>query len=259
MYRTSHYMKVLILIAHANSNGLSTSHRLAKAAEEALLEDNHEVRVVDLVKCGFDKVATIDDFTSLPRPDHFDYENSHMKGNENLIQAIRDQQAHVTWCTHIMVFGPMWFYRYPATFYAWTERVLNDSFGYTPTEFVATGPHRGKKAMCVITLGGFEAWYVPSGPLTTIENLLYHVTRGHFSYCGMTCLRSQVFYECSQDKSPCDEPEMVAKWKQAVKNLDRRPEIPFGDGITPCGEGNLNEGQRIAGIPDYTLDEAIAA
>lgn len=250
-------MRVLILIAHANANGLSTSHRLAKSAEEALIESGNEVRVVDLVTCGFDKVATRDDFTKVPNPDHFDYEGSHMKGNENLIPEIRKQQEHVTWCTHLIVIGPMWFYRYPATFYAWTERVLNDSFGYTPTQFAARGPLKGKKAMCVITLGGFESSYVPTGPLTTIEGILYHVTRGHFSYCGMTCLRSQAFYECSQDHSLCDSPEIVAKWKQAVKNLDQRPELPFGDGVTPCGEGALNEGQRLGGLGDYTLDEAI--
>lgn len=248
-------MKVLILIAHPNHNGISTAHRLANAAYEALVEDGHEVRVVDIVKTGFVKCATIDDFTSVPCPDHFDYETSHVTGNENLIEEIRVQQDNVTWCTHIMVFGPMWFYRYPACFYAYTERVLNSAFGYTPTQFCENGPHVGKKVMCVVTLGGFPETYLPNGPQATVEGLWYHVTRGTFSYCGMTCLRSQPFYLCAQDESKCDDPEIMAKWKQAVKNLEHRPEIPFG----PQDGSDLNEGQRICGLADLTLDEAINA
>ena len=251
-------MRVLIVIAHANDNGLSSSHRLASAAESALVEDGHEVRVVDLIKCGFDRCATKSDFTRFPLKD-FDYEGSHVKTNDNLIKDISDQQQNVLWCTHMIVVGPMWFYRYPSCFYSYTERVFCDSFGYTPTEFGDNGPLKGRKVMCVITLGGFESSYVPGGPLTTIENILYHVTRGHFSYCGMTCLRTQVFYECTQFKSLFDNPEIMDKWKKAVKNLDKRPIIPFGDGVTNVGEGNKNEGHILSSLKDLTLDEAIAA
>jgi putative NADPH-quinone reductase len=252
-------MRVVILICHANDNETSTSHRVAARARDALLEDHHEVRVVDLAKIGFVKVATRADFTSLPKPNLFDYETSHIPGNANLVQEITDQQAHVTWCTHLIIVGPMWYYRYPACFYAWAERVLNDSFGYTTTDFGPTGPLRGRKVLCVITLGTAEALYKPDGPLTTVEGILYHVTRGHFGYVGMTSLRSQTFYECLQQESPCDAPEIVEKWKRAVKNLDRRPVLPLGDAATPCGPGNLNEGQIIAGLGDLSLDDAIKA
>jgi putative NADPH-quinone reductase len=248
-------MRVLVLIAHANAKGQSTAHRLAAAAESALLEDGHEVRVVDLVHCGFDKVATIDDFTSVPHPEHFDYETSHVPSNDNLVALIREQQAHVLWSTHIMVMGPIWFYRYPAAFYAYTERVLNSYFGYTAEEFGKSGPLRGRKVMCVATLGGYASTYAPAGPQTTIENIMYHVTRGHFSYCGMTCLRCQAFYQCTQDASPCDDPAVVEKWKAAVKNLDRRPEIPSLDGAV----GVRNEGHIMSDLADLSLDEAIAA
>jgi putative NADPH-quinone reductase len=252
-------MRVLILICHANHNEASTAHRLASRAQDALLEDHHEVRVVDLVKLGFNRVATAMDFTSLPKPDLFDYEGSHIPGNENLIQEIRDQQLHVTWCTHLIIVGPMWYYRYPACFYAWAERVLNDSFGYTVKNFGPTGPLKGRKVLCVITLGTSESLYKVDGPLTTVEGILYHVTRGHFGYVGMTSLRSQAFYDCRQDKSPCDEPDIVEKWKLAIKNLDSRPELDLGDATTPCGSGNLNEGQRICGLSDLSLDDAIKA
>jgi putative NADPH-quinone reductase len=248
-------MRVLVLIAHANAKGQSTAHRLASATEAALIEEGHDVRVVDLVACGFDKVATISDFTSVPHPEHFDYETSHIPSNSNLISLIREQQTHVLWCTHIVVFGPIWFYRYPATFYAYTERVLNNHFGYTADAFVKSGPLRGRKVMCVATFGGLASTYLPSGPRTTVENILYHVTRGHFSYCGMTCLRSQAFYECTQDSSPCDNPAVLEKWKRAVKNLDRRPIIPFLDDAV----GVRNEGHIMSDLPDLSLDDAISA
>ncbi|KAK8853858.1 hypothetical protein M9Y10_016401 [Tritrichomonas musculus] len=250
-------MKVLILLAHANDNGLSSSHRLTNAARDALIEDGHEVRVVELIKCGFDKCATKKDFTSFPLKD-FDYENSHIETNDNLINEIVEQQKNVQWSTHIIVIGPMWFYRYPACFYAYADRVFCNQFAYTPTDFGETnGPLRGRKAMCVITLGGFESTYLPSGPQTTIENIMYHVTRGLFSYCGIKCLRSQAFYECTQFKSPFDSDKILDKWKKAIKNLDKRPLIPFGDAETPVGEGNPNEGHVLSGLNDLSLDEAI--
>jgi putative NADPH-quinone reductase len=248
-------MRVVVLIAHANAKGQSTAHRLAAAAESALLEDGHEVRVFDLVHCGFDRVATVADFTLVARPEHFDYETSHVPSNDNLISLIREQQAQVLWSTHVVVIGPIWFYRYPATFYAYTERVLNSHFGYTAEDFAKSGPLRGRKVMCVATFGGFASTYTPDGPQTTVENILYHVTRGHFGYCGMTCLRSQAFYECTQDASPCDAPAVLEKWKRAVKNLDRRPVIPFLDAAV----GLRNEGHIMSDLADLSLDAAIAA
>ena len=249
-------MRVLILIAHANEE-FSTSHRIAKLTEEALIESNHEVRVVDLKKIGFDKVASQSDFTHVSRPDHFDYETSHVATNDNLIDEIVEQQKNVVWCTHIIVIGPMWFYRYPAIFYAYFERVFCDSFAYTSTQFCSNAPLKGRKAMCVITLGGFPTTYMPSGPQTTVEGILYHVTRGNFSYCGFDCYRSQAFYQCMQDRAEIDDPMIAAKWKKAVQNLEKRPLIPFGNGVSNVAPGEMNEGQRICGLCDYTLDEAI--
>ena len=251
-------MRVLIIIAHANDQ-FSTSHKIAKLAEEALLEDDNEVRVVDLLKVGFDKVASKKDFTHIESSDYFDYETSHSQYNDNLVDEIVTQQENVKWCTHMIVVGPMWFYRYPAIFYAYFERVFCLNFAYTRASFGVSAPLRGRKVMCVVTLGGLESTYLPTGPMTTVEGILYHVTRGSFGYCGFTCLRSQAFYGCSRGACACDSPDVAAKWKRAVRNLDRRPQIPLGDGETAVGEGAQNEGQACCGLRDLTLDEAISA
>lgn len=211
------------------------------------------------MKLGFDRVASRADFTSVPRPDHFDYETSHVPANDNLCAEIAEQQQNVLWCTDMIVIGPMWFYRYPAIFYAYFERVFCDSFAYTATRFCGNAPLAGRRAMCVITLGGLPSTYAPHGPQTTVEGLLYHVTRGNFGYCGFDCYRSQVFYQCTQDRSEIDDPLIAEKWKQAVRSLERRPLIPFGDGVSDVPSGDLNEGQRICGLRDYDLDEAIKA
>lgn len=248
-------MKVLILIAHADTEGNSHVHPFAFATRDALLEDGHEVKVIELTAAGFDKTATKDDFLKIQHPENFHYANE--QNEENLIPLIREHQKLVEWCTHMLIFGPMWYFRFPATFYAYFERVFTCGFGYTATKFVETGPMRGKKAMCVFTCGNSPAFVDPEKGLGGLEALVYHTTSGHLRYCGFDVLRSQAF--CHVEASDYKEkvlPELLAKWKLAMKNLEHRPLIPFYPFGTAQKDG-MNEIQYLASLPQLTLDEAI--
>lgn len=249
-------MKVLILIAHADPNSTTSSHKLAKAAEEALLEDHHEVKVVDLVKEGFDRVATKDDFVKFNHPERFNYINECADAS-NLTQIVRDQQELVRWSTHIIVVGPIWYLRYPATFYAWFERVFTMNFSF---RFDEKGNKittlDGRKVLLAVTTGDGAEYYSVEGSHTTMENILYTTSVGHFGYCRFTLLRSQIFYQFAE-LSPEKQQEIINKWKLAVKNIDNRPLLPFnGDKREP---GSKNDGEILSVLPDLTLEEAIAA
>lgn len=247
-------MKVLVVIAHCDPGCTSSSHKIAKATEEVLLEQGNEVKVIDLVKCGFDRTASAGDLIKVQNPDRFSYLQECGK-NDNLIPLIREHQDLIRWCTHLIVVGPMWFFTYPATFHAWFERVFTMGFAFGPK-----GPDgkdfggiiEGKTALLVITTGGPAIDYDPQGPLTSLESILYHISYGHFGYCGFRVLRSQGFF----GPSPASDDD-IAKWKLAVKNLEHRPELVFSTNKEHIGVPN--HGSQMAVLESYTLDEGIAA
>jgi len=247
-------MKVLILVAHADPFGHSAIYPFALSAKEALIEMGSEVKFFDLVKEGFDRTATIYDFNSIKNPDDFHYANE--QAEDNLIPLIREHQEHVEWCTHMLIFGPMWYFRFPATFYAYFERVFTNGFGYTPTKFVETGPMKGKFAMCITTCGNKPDFINPKGGLSSIEGLMYHTISGHLRYCGFSVLRSQAF--CSVESKNFKEnlPELLTKWKKAIMNLHNRPMVPFFK-FGMSDPSKPNELQFLAGLEDLSLDEAI--
>ncbi|OHS95389.1 quinone reductase [Tritrichomonas foetus] len=252
-------MKVLILIAHVDPICQSSAHRIAAATKEALLEDNHEVRVVDLIREGFDRCASAYDFVSLKRPTKFNYLTE--GGQDNLVQIIKTQQDHVRWCTHIIIVGPMWFFRYPACFAAYFERVWTYGFAYDCFRSGPPGLLEGKTVLCTMTTGGGAHEYSVEGPTTTLETILYPVTVGHFSFCGCKVLRSQGFYKFRHEE---DSEETLKKWKLAVKNIQNRPELPvkFYKGQKE-GKAYINNGQNdgnvLSGLADFTFEDGINA
>ena len=249
-------MKVLILIAHADVKGNSHAHKFAFAARDALLESGHEVKVVELTAEGFDKTATTDDFLRIQHPENFHYANE--QNEDNLIPLIIEHQKIVEWCTHMLIFGPMWYFRFPASFEAYFERVFTNGWGYSPTQYVETGPMKGKYAMCIYTCGNNAAFIDPKVGLGGLEGMTYHTTSGHLRYCGFSILRSQAF--CGVDTGGFEEkmPELLRKWKLAVKNLEHRPLVPFFTPAQTLKDG-LNELQYLSGLPEYSLDDAINA
>ena len=58
-------MKVLILIAHCDKKDRWHSHKIAEASKEALLKENHKVRIVDLMNSGFHKTLSEEDFKEI--------------------------------------------------------------------------------------------------------------------------------------------------------------------------------------------------
>jgi putative NADPH-quinone reductase len=81
-------MKILILIAHANRDR-SASHTLAVAAQTVFQSNGHDVRVIDLLAVGFDKLPSFSDYVS------FD-------SNEIYSKVWLSQSELIRWCTHFL-------------------------------------------------------------------------------------------------------------------------------------------------------------
>ncbi|EAX89333.1 hypothetical protein TVAG_574690 [Trichomonas vaginalis G3] len=201
-------MRVLILIAHADSTHKATAFRIAKAAEEAFDAAKIEYREVILHEAGFDQTLTERDFIER-KSDHFDYIANRVEGN--IVDVIVKQEQNVAWATNILVVGPMWYFRYPACFQAWIERVLSGTKG------------EGKRVSFVISNEADEEYYSEHSPEAgSIEQLLFSEYVA-FIYSKYTVTRPLGYYNAGMGKIPDPEKEKVwmAKFKKIVVDLDK--------------------------------------
>jgi putative NADPH-quinone reductase len=238
--------KFALIVAHPDATGVSTSHRIAKGANDALLAAGNEVRVVDLIHTPFNTGASAADFLAVP-PGKFKYEAN--QAPDNLIPAIREQQAILEWATHVVVIGPMWYFHYPACLYSWFERVFTISWACSEDYSKKREDYvlYGKKVLFVITIGAPIGYYSHGGSITSLEAVLYSTTYS-FSYCGFTIVRSQAV------PPPTEEvPDQVPNAVRAIVNIDKRPVLPFKDPAKPDG---LDEIEVFVQLPNLTLEQA---
>jgi putative NADPH-quinone reductase len=246
---TSRFMgKFLLLVVHPDAGGESTSHRIAKAANDALVAAGNEVRIVDLIQTPFNQCASAADFISVP-PGRLLYQANQKP--DNLILAIREQQATLEWSTHVVVIGPIWFYRYPAAFYAWVDRVW--TFGWAD-DF--TKKHEeltlfGRKAPLVITTGAPGEVYSHGGPLTSIDALLY-ATTSVFGSFGFTVYRTQGVWLAGKGNEAANA-DQIEKAAKAILNIGKRPVLPFRG---PANAQRPDDVEVFAKLPNIEFYEA---
>lgn len=198
-------MRVLLLIAHADPKHQAAAYRIADVAKLALEQAKHEVRVVDLVQEGFDRVATVHDFIKL-KEGPFEYHSNATEDNQ--IDVIKKQHANVNWCDNILIIGPMWFFRYPACLDAYIERV------FTNQKFAE------KRISMVLTNGGDEQYYSEQGE-GSLEQFLFP-TYFAFKYSGHKVNRPLGYYNAGPfcNSTPEEEKAWLEKFKLAVVKLE---------------------------------------
>jgi putative NADPH-quinone reductase len=238
----------LLIVTHADTKGTGTAHTLAQAAQPALLAAGHDVRVVDLVNTAFNTCASPADFLSVPEG-RFSY--GALQQLDNLVPAIREQQANLEWATHVIVIGPIWFYRFPANFYAFQDRVLTTGWACSRAIKYEDLALYGKKVLFVITTGGSAELYSHGGPVTSIEAVLYPNSYT-FQRCGFTVCRTQGIWEAGRG-SPDEQKAVTEKFISALLNIDKRPTLKFADPAKPEGTDEL---QVFAELPNISLEEA---
>jgi putative NADPH-quinone reductase len=241
--------KFVIIVSHPDPKGEGVSHRLANSAKDALTKAGHEVKIVDLIKTSFNEGASVKDFVKV-NEGKFEYASNQRK--ENLSAVIKEQQDLLLWCTHLILIGPMWFYRFPASLYAWMERVLTIGFAYDLQKKPNELPLHGKKVLFVITTGGPGEFY-SHGAVTSLDAILYPTTKG-FELSGMTIFRSQGIFAAGHVPPATLDP-VVAKFGQAMVNIDKRPVLQHK---RPGAPSDKDDVEVFASLPNVSLDEAIA-
>lgn len=177
-------MNVLIVYAHPAADSLNGA--LKDFAAGHLQAAGHEVRVSDLY--AMEWKATLEAAEIPERVDHR--------------ADVLAEQEKLRWADVVIFQFPLWWFSMPAIMKGWVERVYTYGFGYGVGEHsdvrwgdrYGEGTLAGKRAMLMVTAGGWESHYSPRGVNGAIDDLLFPIHHGILFYPGMAVLPPFMVY-----------------------------------------------------------------
>lgn len=195
-------MKILIVYAHPEPRSLSGS--LKEFAVDHLQQAGHQVQVSDLYamqwKAQLDAADTLAPLVGA----HYDATQDSRFAFDNQMQPadITAEQEKLRWADTVIFQFPLWWFSMPAIMKGWFDRVYANGFAYGVGEHndrhwgdrYGEGNLTGKRAMLVVTTGGWESHYSPRGINGPIDDLLFPIQHGMLFYPGFSVLPPLVFY-----------------------------------------------------------------
>lgn len=195
-------MKILLVHAHPETRSLNGS--LKQFMVEHLAQSGHEVRVSDLYAMQWKATLAADDFAHLEPGAHFDPITDSLRAFESGTQReeVAAEQAKLLWADAVIFQFPLWWYTMPAILKGWVDRVYAYGFGYGVGEHsdrhwgdrFGQGVMAGKRAMLVVTAGGWASHYGARGINGPMDDLLFPIHHGILYYPGFEVLPPFVVY-----------------------------------------------------------------
>lgn len=227
-------MKVFIVFAHPEPQSLSGS--LLQTAVEELEAQGHEVQISDLYAMYWKGQVDRSDFPKLP-PDtrlKVGYASREATISGTLTDDVKGEQEKLMWADVVILQFPLWWYSMPAIMKGWVDRVYSAGFAYGNGEHnnkrwgdrYGEGKMLGKRAMVVVTVGGWKEHYSPRGICGPIHDLLFPITHGMLYYTGFEVLPSFVMYQSDR----ADEAVFNAtteEFRKRLRELSSTQPIPF--------------------------------
>lgn len=238
-------MKVLLVFAHPEPRSLNGA--LRDVAIKELETQGHEVRVSDLYADRWKSEVDRADFPSLAsdvRLKPAKASGEAFAGNA-LTEDVRAEHEKLLWADALILQFPLWWYTMPAILKGWVDRVYAYGFAYGVGEHsdkhwgdrFGEGTLAGKRAMLLVTAGGWEEHYAARGVNGPIDDLLFPINHGILYYPGYDVLPPFVAYRVDR----LDEAgfELVAeRLRERMRALAITPPIPYrrqngGDYLIP--------------------------
>ncbi|WP_217474214.1 NAD(P)H-dependent oxidoreductase [Stutzerimonas stutzeri] len=199
-------MKILIVYAHPEPRSLNGA--LKNFSVQRLEAAGHQVQVSDLYAMQWKpSVDAEDNLDHLPGA-RFEPSLSSKQAFENAKQSadIAGEQEKLRWADAVILQFPLWWFSMPAILKGWIDRVYAYGFAYGVGEHSDThwgdrygeGTLAGKRAMLVVTAGGWESHYGPRGVNGPIDDLLFPIQHGILFYPGFDVLPPFVVYRTSR-------------------------------------------------------------
>ena len=247
-------MNVLIVYAHPEPKSLNGA--LKDFAVQRLEAAGHTVQVSDLYAMQWKAALDASDSTVGPIGPHFHPSLDSRHAFENGLQAddIAAEQAKLQWADAVILQFPLWWFSMPAILKGWVERVYAYGFAYGVGEHSDThwgdrygeGTLAGKRAMLIVTTGGWESHYSPRGINGPIDDLLFPIQHGILYYPGFDVVPPFVSYRTDRMDA--------ARFTQTTQALGERLDTLFTSAPIPFRRQNAGEYE----IPALTLRAEIA-
>ncbi len=247
-------MNVLIVFAHPEPQSLNGA--LKAFAVQHLEQAGHHVEVSDLYAMKWKAQLDADDSLSAPVGGKFDPSADSKYAFEQGMQSadIAAEQAKLRRADAVIFQFPLWWFSMPAIMKGWVERVYAYGFAYGVGEHSDThwgdrygeGSMAGKRAMLLVTAGGWESHYSPRGINGPIDEILFPIQHGILFYPGFSVLPPMVIYRTSR----MDEQRFAAHRDELAQRLDTLWQTP------PLAFRRQNGGDYT--IPALTLRPEIA-
>lgn len=196
-------MRVFIIFAHPEPQSLGGS--LLRATVEELEAQGHEVQVSDLYAMHWKSQIDRSDFPKLAADARLRvaYASGEATFSDTLTDDVKREQEKLVWADTVILQFPLWWYSMPAILKGWVDRVYSMGFAYGIGEHndkrwgdrYGEGKMLGKRAMVVVTVGGWKEHYSARGICGPIDDLLFPITHGTLYYVGFKVLPSFVVYQ----------------------------------------------------------------
>ncbi|MCA1552471.1 NAD(P)H-dependent oxidoreductase [Bradyrhizobium sp. BRP19] len=256
-------MKVLIVYAHPEQRSLNGS--LRDVAVRELEAQGHEVRVSDLYAEGWKSEVDRGDFPSLPVDARLAVAAASKQAFEagTLTADVKGEIEKLLWADALILQFPLWWFSMPAILKGWVDRVFAYGFGYGVGEHsdkrwgdrYGEGTLAGKRAMLIVTAGGWQDHYSARGVNGPIDDLLFPINHGILYYPGYDVLPPFVAYQADR----FDEAAFGAtaeRLRERMRTLATTLPIPYrrqngGDYVIPSMQ--LRAGLESPGARGFAL------
>lgn len=256
-------MNVLIVFAHPEPRSLSAS--LRDVAVQELVAQGHSVEVSDLYAMGWKAEVDRADFPMLDPDGRLKVAaaSSDAFAADALTDDVKAEQAKLLRADMLILQFPLWWFAMPAILKGWVDRVYAYGFAYGVGEHsdqrwgdrYGEGTLAGKRAMLIVTAGGWEEHYMARGVNGPIDDLLFPINHGILYYPGYDVLPPFVIY--STDRFNETRFESAAQHlRERMRTLETTPPIPYrrqngGDYHIPNMQ--LRRGLEAAGASGFSL------
>lgn len=238
-------MRVLLVFAHPEPRSLTGA--LRDVAVSALKSRGNEVLVSDLYAQGWKSQVDRADFPLLPLDQRLNVPaaSGAAFAADALTADVRAEQEKLLWADVLILQFPLWWFTMPAILKGWVDRVYAHGFAYGVGEHNDTrwgdrygeGSLAGKRAMVIVTAGGWPEHYAPRGINGPIDDLLFPINHGILHYPGYDVLPPFVVYRADR-LGEANFNDVAERLRERMHTLATTRPIPYrrqnaGDYLIP--------------------------
>lgn len=254
-------MNVHYVFAHPEPQSLSAA--LREVAVTELRAAGHHVTISDLYAMRWKAQIDRDDFPGHEGRLVVAEASGAAFSAGSLTEDVRAEHERLRDADALILHFPLWWYSMPAILKGWVDRVFSYKLAYgvgvhDETHYgdrYGEGSFAGKRAMLIVTAGGWQPHYSARGINGPIDDLLFPINHGILYFPGFTVLPSFVAYGADRTDATAFA-AMSEELRARMRSLDTTAPIPYriqnaGDYTIPACE--LRPGLEREGATGFAL------